>query len=192
MTTCCRSHKSSARSRFAELCAFMFYGSATACQGKYLGSVPLQSLLSFEAHAPVGINLSLLALLHTPERARFGIDSCRAAVLIKALPQMGLAARLPLGLAQGEGSLKSYVSCTIECEWSSKTWSECSRLNRRAVQPRLPGQFLSFVVVPPTTEVGVRDMCPSSGSASPKATVAMRQVTSIVEGADLRVGRSGV
>ena len=56
----------------------------------------------------------------------------------------------------------------------------------------------AFVVVPPTTEVGVRDMCPSSGSASmrpkgpPKATVAMRQMTSIVEGADLRVGRSGV
>ena len=56
----------------------------------------------------------------------------------------------------------------------------------------LQGLFLSFVVVPPTTEVGVRDMCPSSGSASPKATVAMRQMTSIVEGADLRVGRSGV
>ena len=84
MTTCCRSNKNSARSCFAELCAFMFYGSATACQGKYLGSVPLQSLLSFEAHAPVGINLSLFALLHTSERARFGIDSCRAAVSIKA------------------------------------------------------------------------------------------------------------
>ena len=119
-------NKSSARSCLAELCAFMFYGSATACQGKYLGSVPLQSLLSFEAHAPVGINLSLLALLHIPERARFGIDSCRAAVLIKASPQMGLAARLPLGLAQGEGSLKSYVSCTKECEGVSKTWSKMS------------------------------------------------------------------
>ena len=28
------------------------------------------------------------------------------------------------------------------------------------------GQCLSFVVVPPTMEVGVRDMCPSPGSAS--------------------------
>ena len=84
MTTCCRSNKSSARSCFAELCAFMFYGSATACQGKYLGSVPLQSLLSFEAHAPVGINLQPARSLAHPERARFGNDSCRAAVLIKA------------------------------------------------------------------------------------------------------------
>ena len=80
MTTCCRSNKSSARSCFAKLCAFMFYGSATACQGKYLGSVPLQSLLSFEAHAPVGINLQPARSLAHPEQARFGIDSCRAAV----------------------------------------------------------------------------------------------------------------
>ncbi len=56
----------------------------------------------------------------------------------------------------------------------------------------LQGLESASVVVPPITEVGVRDMCPSSGSASPKATVAMRQMTSIVEGADLRVGRSGV
>ena len=62
--------------------------------------------------------------------------------------------------------------------------------------------FLYLHVLPyNTTEVGVRDMCPSSAAAPvtrpkgrPKITVAMRQMTSIVGGAGLalRVGRPGV